>query len=140
MPILLSLASGFDKERVFVFLSLLSSLLEQASKNRDYCRFFPTSKLFSIRIIFGTYGMYTYGMYTYDMYTYGMYTYGMYTYGMYTYGMYTYIPIVCIPKVCILMVFFVEFFRRIFSLNLFDEFYQRIFLTNFIDEFFVDFF
>ena len=37
-----------------------------------------TDQLFSIWIIFGTYGMYTYGMYSYGMYTYGMDTYGMY--------------------------------------------------------------
>ena len=30
------------------------------------------SKLFSIRIIFGIYGIYAYGMYAYGMYTYGM--------------------------------------------------------------------
>ena len=54
-----------------------------ASKNRDSWSFLVVpSKLLSIRIIFGTYGMYTYGMYSYGMYTYGMYTYGMYTYGM----------------------------------------------------------
>ena len=45
-----------------------------ASKNRDSCcyLFCRASKLLSIRIMFGTYGMCTYGMYTYGMHTFDL--------------------------------------------------------------------